>query len=297
VTYILPVVDPNDLGGAEGVYTSINLSAANAPDYPFGLMLGYLVQTWARVNHCGPAQTHSIDLIEGDYTFTADSLEQKNGKEWRVSAVALDVYDYPAGRDMDFGDPKVIYAGKFSWLRNTVEADKEDWLPPTPPADLNYLVYNPMRGGVIGELTTPPPNATSGISLGVGFLAQGAYKGESYNIWSRDPDRITRNPFDPSSNAYSQPSFFVGGAVSLSFTKEEKPAAFAKPIAIRVSNEAQYQYPLQWVNFEKSWFDAPHPNVNGFTVKLKLGVKARAVVLLTVRDPYVIVTGGSFDGG
>jgi hypothetical protein len=219
--------------------------------------------------------------ITGDYTFDASDLPQTGGKDWRVSNVVVSIDKYPPKGNVIFGAPSTIHAGYFSWLRSTIGNDGFDW------------ALEPDTGGGSGFQTS----GFFGVDLAVPFGPLETAK-QPFNT-SRFSNLLTTGG-EPGTGGVAPPGVWdlqlhsqIAFEVGTQSWGGSKPNVISAGIAqVKANNATKYKYPLQWLNWEKMWFEAPDPNVNGFVLKLKPGVVASINVGLTTRDPQVSFGGG-----
>lgn len=264
-----PVVDPEGPEHHEAVYRENNVQTWEGGGTAYLILLGYLVQIWSRVMHRAWAGRRAIKQnVTNEFRFSApEDVSQGDYKEWRVSNVMIEITSFPSGGDINFGAPNQIYAGTFAWFRNSIDQDGLDW--------------QLQQGGGFGFQTT----GLIGINLQDPYPA--LPPAQQYFVES--PFGQVFTPFTIEQPA---PQIFVTGSAGFSIGGKRSNS---KAIKATVSNFKDWIYPIQWVNWESCWFEAPDPNVNGFILKLKPGVVANLNIGLTTRDPEVFYGGG--EGG
>jgi hypothetical protein len=249
-------------------------------------MLGYIVQIWSQLKHRAWAgQRYPKANITGTYVFDAAELaDQGDGKEWRVSSVLISIDAYPKSGNTIFSAPNIIQAGYFAWHRSTVAQDGLDWTIAPDAGGSGFQSFGQIGVDLQFPFLLGPPrtfNETGVVDLATtgGEPTTGGTAGPG--VWD--------------TQLHAQPASFEVGIQSFGGTAPNKPS---KSIAGGVVQNIQekWHYPLQWLNWVKMWFEAPDPNVNGFTIKLKPGVVASINVGLTVRDPQVSYGGGEAPG-
>lgn len=286
ISLTYPVVDPDGSELHEGVYRQNEVGVWSGGATAYITLLGYIVQIWSALFHRGWAGKRiPVQRITGDYTFDAsEDAPQGDGKEWRVSSVAISIDSYPPSGNVIFGSPKQIMAGYFSWFRSTLQQDGLDWQIIPDSGGSGF-----QTSGYFGVNLDQPfgPLAEAKQPFNTSRFSNLSSTGEQPGTGGVAPPGVW------DLQLHQQPALYIVGVQSWGSEPQVKKS---KRIEVGISNTVQWHYPLQWLNWERMWMEAPDPNVNGFTLKLKPGVVASVNIGLTVRDPHVSYGGGESSG-
>lgn len=204
--------------------------------------LGYLSNIWEKV--C--ATRRSLEVLERPGVHgsgSVDFLKARDAKGKRCSGAEIEILRYPSSTDCEFDGPGIIYVGKCGFFRGGEELDGE-----TPRLGLR------VSGG-IGLGARPSP----GLSV--------------------PPVPAVQNWGDQKSTGMVPTAWGYGLAPVV---------AFGGTIGLTVGHRIQggtnvtitdnYNFPLKYINFKRSSFQADRPDCTGFWWQLKPGVVANIYV-------------------
>lgn len=265
-----PAGDP--LSG-EGVFITQQCDFGEWDARAVALVLGYLSNIWAKVQHPGYPDQVDIPIrgITGSGKFDL-SEHTREFPNFQISRVTVIIQNYPAGADLTFAPDQLIKGGYLSFLVGPGAGFDKDWLPVAPlKTDKSFEVSFTAGATVNGPYVPGPPLP------------------ESYGTWDIHGQYAKHNPFDTSSQVYQNVAA-VAGALAVTASFHAKPPSPKFIVKGGISKGPDDLFPLEWINHMRSTFVPRVPNVNGVWWYLNPGVVADIQIFGTTREPGVEVT-------
>jgi len=266
-----PVITTDGPENHQGVYRQNTIGLWPGGAGAFKILLDYVVQTWAKVYHQSypHAEVAQLHNQQGERLWIATDEGFEN---WRISKIAFEIVSVPAGLDVVFGTAPLIYAGKCAFGQCLLDVDALDFT---------------FDGGVqLGAGFTGGASINAPAQVTIGFQA--------YQLNTMLGPRFTDTP-QPAGTQFQfveQPSPTYATA-TFSFGRKQQFKIAAK--TQRAQPGVNWRYPLRYINYDKSIFDADNPNCSSVWWHLKPGVVANVTVYGMQIEPHVSVSG--FPGG
>lgn len=260
-SYSVPIYCLESSGESGFKYETQGLGTVDGGLGALLFQLGYLSNIWEKVcatRRSSIARERPGVTGSGSLDFLKEDI--KFGR--RCSGAEIEILKYPSSTDCEFDGPGIIYVGKCGFFRGGKELDGE----------------NPRTGiSVSGE-----------ISLGLG-----ARPGANPGLLPARPNWGDQKStgMTPLAWGYDQPPVSaIGGRIGVSVQRVIKAGT-----SINITDN--YNFPLRYINFKHSAFQADRADCTGFWWQLKPGVQANIVVYGNELYHPVSFSGGGEGGG
>lgn len=216
------------------------------------VLLGYVAAIWEQLGH--PATGEQVKTFtgvtgQGVYNFAQE------GTVPNCSGVLIEIVEFPPDTDMKFGRTRNIYVGQCAFITTPVVSDKRESVK--------------SGNGTVG-----------GVGIGAN-VAGGVTFTSNYNPWKWGSQYSTgMMPLVNGQEWGAQgPEFGISLSVDVGFNKsagtyQHVKGGFKFEIGAASKAYEPVFFPIQWINFDRSYFVPTKPNATGFWWSLKDGVKA-----------------------